>query len=208
MGIHAFGGGIGEVYYGWAPIKEVYYGSDLVWQKRETVVFEKGSSLSLSPVRDQLRDELKARGLDYKTVKSIPFNIDVSQVSELRYMFRDCAALEAIPPLNMSNVTLAEYMFAGCSSLVSVPPMDMRNCKDFKYMFKDCNSLTKVGDIQITSGDFLEMFQGCSSLTDGNARLIKHGSESIGGMDTFNMIRRSGMTREPFYNSKFEPISL
>ena len=70
-------------------------------------------------------------------------------------------------------------MFSYCSSLVSVPDMDTSQVTDMRFMF-----------------------HGCSSLTDGNVRLIgKHPN-----VNTFNMITNSGLTRMPFYDAAGNPI--
>ena len=47
-----------------------------------------------------------------------------------------------------------------------------------------------------------DMFRNCSSLTDGNVRLI--GKRT--GVNTVRMIQGSGLTREPFYDSSGQPI--
>ena len=73
----------------------------------------------------------------------------------------------------------AQYMFDGCSSLTSVPDMDTSNVTEMRYMFR-----------------------GCSSLTDGNVRLIGRHPD----VDTTGMITRSGLTREPFYDTNGNPI--
>ena len=58
----------------------------------------------------------------------------------------------------------------------------------------------EIDSSQVTN--MSNMFRGCSSLTDGNVRLIgKHP-----GVSTVRMIRDSGLTREPFYDSSGQPI--
>ena len=88
--------------------------------------------------------------------------------------------VEEIPfEIDTSQVTNMYGMFSRCSSLTTVPDMDTS---------------------QVTN--MYEMFYACSSLTDGNVRLIgKHPR-----VNTLRMIRNSGLTREPFYNSSGQPI--
>lgn len=70
-------------------------------------------------------------------------------------------------------------------------------------MFNGCAALTSVPDMhtsQVTN--VTGMFRGCSSLTDGNVRLIgRHPN-----VTTLYMILGSGMTREPFYDAAGNPI--
>ena len=70
-------------------------------------------------------------------------------------------------------------------------------------MFYACSSLTTVPDMdtsQVTN--MRQMFRNCSSLTDGNVRLI--GKRR--GVDTSLMIQNSGLTRKPFYDINGRPI--
>lgn len=127
----------------------------------------------------QFRQACTNYGTSYGTVVNLPFQLDTSAATNLRYMFTDCASLTTVPEMDTSNVTNMSRMFSGCSSLVHVPDVDTSDVTDTGYMFNNC-----------------------SSLTDGNARCI--GKKS--GVYTANMIRNSGLTREPFYNSSGQPI--
>ena len=169
--------------------------------------------------RDQFRAALTARGLDYTTVKTIPFDMDTSQATSLEVLFLFCFELTEVPELDTSNVTtmnnmfagcrsLTEvpemdtskvgdmsYMFSGCSSLTSVPEMDTSNVTDMTGMFSECSSLTYVPDMETSTVAHMSfMFSGCTALTDGNVRLFgKHPDVS-----TTDMIFGSGLTKEPF----------
>ena len=67
--------------------------------------------------RDSFRAALTSRGLDYKTVKTIPFLLDTSQVTYMSNIFAGCAALTSVPDMDTSNVTNMGYMFNGCAAL-------------------------------------------------------------------------------------------
>ena len=81
--------------------------------------------------------------------------------------------------------------------------IDTGESSNLDSMFRGCSSLTTVPDMDTSQAtDMSDMFRGCSSLTDGNVRLIgKHP-----GVSTVRMIRDSGLTREPFYDSSGQPI--
>ena len=92
----------------------------------------------------------------------------------------DYRTVEELPfEIDSSQVTNMSSMFDGCSSLTTVPDMNTHNVTNVSYMF-----------------------YGCSSLTDGNVRLI--GKRT--GVNTYDMITQSGLTREPFYDASGRPI--
>ena len=63
-------------------------------------------------------DHPRACGEDnYRTVTTLPFNLDTSQVTNMFCMFFDCSSLTQVPDLDTSQVTNMSYMFYGCSSL-------------------------------------------------------------------------------------------
>ena len=129
--------------------------------------------------RDWLRAKLTEYGEDYRTVEELPFEIDSSNVTSMRRMFRECLELTTAPAMDTSQVTDMYEMFYRCSKLTTVPDMHTS---------------------QVTSASY--MFQRCSSLTDGNVRLIGKNPK----VSTNLMILGSGLTREPFYDSSGQPI--
>ena len=148
--------------------------------------------------RNNFRAALAERGLDYKTIKTVPFLLDTSQVTNMNSMLNGCAALTSVPDMDTSNVTNMGYMFNGCAALTSVPDMDTSNVTNMYCMFFGCSSLTSVPDMDtsnVTSMGY--MFNGCAALTDGNVRCV--GKKS--GVSTSNMISNSGLTRLPFYDT-------
>ena len=81
--------------------------------------------------------------------------------------------------------------------------IDTGESSNLDSMFRGCSSLTTVPDMDTSQVTIMsDMFRGCSSLTDGNVRLI--GKRT--GVNTVRMIRDSGLTREPFYDSSGQPI--
>ena len=162
--MHIDGKKVTAMYWGGLKIREAWYEGKRVFSGKPVEVMppmpgEYGA-------RDWLRAKLTEYGEDYQTVEEIPFEIDSSNATNMRYMFRDCSSLTTVPPMDTSQVTSTAYMFDGCSSLVEVPPMDTSQVTFMGSMFEGCSSLTSVPPMdtsQVTSTGY--MFEGCSSLT-------------------------------------------
>ena len=116
--------------------------------------------------RDSFRAALTSRGLDYKTVKTIPFLLDTSQVTYMSNIFAGCAALTSVPDMDTSNVTNMYGMFSGCSSLTSVPDMNTSQVTSMSSMFSRCVALTSVPNMNTSNvSSMSSMFLGCTALT-------------------------------------------
>ena len=165
-----------QVYVGSTPVTAVYVGAEKIWPTTDVVQITLGTGRQ---ARDQLRATLSARGMDYRTVTEIPFDIELVGTGSTMNMFYDCAALTHAPVMDTSQVTNMGNMFFNCSLLTSVPDMDTAQ-------------VTNVGS----------MFFGCASLTDGNVRLIGRHPQ----VDTAFMIDGSGLTRLPFFDAAGNPI--
>ena len=177
MSMHIDGKKVTAMYWGGRKIREAWYEGQRVFSGRPVEVMP--PTPGADDARDWLRAKLTEYGEDYRTVEELPFEIDSSQATTMREMFWGCSALVTAPIMDTSNVTDMYGMFRVCSSLTTVPDMDTSQVTNMMYMF-----------------------QGCSSLTDGNVRLIgKHPR-----VNTTLMIGRSGLTREPFYDSSGQPI--
>ncbi len=210
------------VYVGSTPVREVYVGSKMVWSATVQIILGTGRE-----ARDQLRAALSDRGLDYRTVQEIPFDIelagsgsaqnmfqgcaalthapvmDTSQVTNMYFMFYACRSLTHVPDMDTRNVTRMENMFQNCEALTSIPAMDTSSVTNMTGMFYTCAALTHVPDLNTSNVTNMSyMFQNCSSLTDGNVLLIgRHPN-----VNTTDMILGSGLTRLPFYDTNGNPI--
>ena len=225
MSIHIDGKKITAMYWGGRKIREAWYEGQRVFSGKPVEVMP--PTPNWYDAQDWLRGRLTEYGESYQTVKEIPFEIDTGESSNLDSMFRGCSSLTTVPDMDTRNVTDVQSMFRDCSSLTTVPDMDTRNvtsmlsmfdgcsslttapvmdtsqATDMRSMFRGCSSLTTVPDMDTSQVTIMsDMFRGCSSLTDGNVHLIgKHP-----GVSTVRMIRDSGLTREPFYDSSGQPI--
>ena len=196
---------------GGQSVARVYRGDRLVWQAGLPVVqITEGTALNVAG-RDQFRQALVDYGATYQTVERLPFALDVSQVQYIRYLFQGCAALTEVLIFDTSHILSMEGLFSGCTSLTVAPALDTvsvgtvgtSTVANMNSMFLNCTSLTHVPDLNTANCQrFYDMFSGCTSLTDGNVRLIgKHPNA-----DTFRMILGSGLTREPFFDTNGNPI--
>ena len=225
MSMHIDGKKVTAMYWGGLKIREAWYEGQRVFSGKPVEVMP--PTVGSYSAMDWLRAKLAEYGEDYQTVEEIPFEIDSSQVTNMRNMFQNCYALTSVPAMDTRNVTNMEGMFRGCSSLTTVPDMDtskvtnmsgmFSNCHaltsvpdmdtsrvtNMGYMFRGCWSLTSVPDMDTSKVTFVGfMFNECSSLTDGGVRLIgKHPNVGTSGM-----IQNSGLTREPFYDTSGRPI--
>lgn len=161
------------------------------------------ASTSVYGARDWLRSTLSERGLDYRTVTEIPFAIDSSRVTGMTSMFQGCSKLEKAPVLDTRNVKNMSSMFQSCASLREAPALDTRSLEFAAEMFSDCKSLVKVPDMNTAKTiGLVGMFYNCAALKDGNVRLIGRNSGAI----TMDMIKGSGLTREPFFDKAGKPV--
>lgn len=115
--------------------------------------------------RDQLRNALADRGLDYATVEEIPFQIDASASTNLRSLFYGMANLKSIPSIDTSNATSIMGFAEGCASLTTVPTLNLASCTNISYAFSGCIALTalslyNMGNVTNT----YRSVRGCGSL--------------------------------------------
>ncbi len=108
------------------------------------------------------------------TTKSVTFapDFDTSNVTKMRYMFCNCAALTSIniSSFNTENVTDMNSMFSGCSSLTNLDlgNFNTANVTDMNRMFSECSSLTNLNLSSFNTEnvtDMSYMFRGCEALT-------------------------------------------
>ncbi len=88
--------------------------------------------------------------------------------SDVRVMFRDCAALQSIPPtLDFTNATNLNSLCFGCTSLATFPAISSSNVSDVGGAWRSCSSLTSFPLIDLSGvGNFGNAWDGCLSLAD------------------------------------------
>lgn len=124
---------------------QVYVGDGTRWLPADQVVAGTGSSTRIvwssvvkltgtTPYqsRDQLRSALAERGFDYRTITSIPFEMDISGATEVAELFADMAELETIPEIDVSRFDSTMGMFYRAKSLTSAPLVGLSSSVDFR----------------------------------------------------------------------------
>lgn len=116
-------------------------------------------------------------------------NWNVSNVTDMSYMFNGCYQLKSVGNLcnwNVSNVTTMEQMFANCCNLKSVGDLSKWNapkCTNAKFMFGGDKQVDKMRFTSLTLNNLFKngiveniscMFQKCYDL------------ESVGNLDDWN----------------------
>ena len=206
-----------SVYFGGSKAKELYFQGRKIreawYEGRKVYVTESSGKpvevipgdLSKYAVAGWLKDKLTEYGEDYATVTELPFDLDTRHASGLVQLFRGYVSLTSVPPMNTSNVTDMSGMFAQCQSLTSVPPMDTSNVTDMSGMFSVCQSLASLPDLDASKAtDTRNMFMWSHQLTDGSVCLIREDGTKPPSRD--DMIKYSGLTREPFFTPDGKPI--
>lgn len=122
-----------------------------------------------------------------KQLKSVDFTgCDLSEVTAIDNMFRDCAALTSVTiDSGLPAATTAQNMFNGCKALESVDiGDDLSKLTDAWAMFQNCAALTDVAPFKLSAvTDTSSMFQGCASLKEIDVSLYR----------TSNVINMSSM---------------
>jgi predicted ribosomally synthesized peptide with SipW-like signal peptide len=112
-------------------------------------------------------------------VKVDTANLDVSRVTDMYKMFRDCTSLTTIDvsKWDTSNVTRMGHMFRACFALewIDVSNWDTGKVEVFNSMFSDSSSNTsrmKINNLDFSGWDMSSatnisyMFYGCGKMTD------------------------------------------
>lgn len=101
------------------------------------------------------------------SLKTVP-SLNTSKVTTMQAMFQACFAMVKIPQFSTSLVTNMSAMFNSCQSLASVPLLDTSAVTNASNMFNACPVLMTLPAINlggVTSGNFTNTFNGCTSLS-------------------------------------------
>lgn len=101
--------------------------------------------------------------------------IDMSEVTDMRYMFSNCQSLESVDlsGMNTGSVTSMSHLFDNCNSLttVNLSGLNTANVTDMSYMFSRCSNLTDADLSGLNTekvGDMAYMFSNCNKLSSLN----------------------------------------
>ena len=107
---------IGEMQYNGVTIGEAMIDGQIVYRSLPVVTITSTNELGFES-RSQFRQACIDHGTTYQTVETLPFLLDTSQSTILRFMFDGCSSLTQVPDLDTSQATNLSYMFRDCSSL-------------------------------------------------------------------------------------------
>ncbi len=134
---------VGAVYYGSTPVKAVYKGGTLLWQKKPDnimVLTYSDGTVSNVEVSGELTMNIVRSGGNFRSLVSAVIPSSVTSLEE--YAFDSCSKLTNV--FIPDSVTAIEgFVFSGCSSLTNVVIPDSVT-KIEGLVFSGCDSLTGI----------------------------------------------------------------
>ena len=114
--------------------------------------------------------------------------IDMSGVTDARYMFASCHSITEAYISNCQSIVNMEGMFQYCYTLRSLPSISATACTTMKYMFRNCHALEESPFISSSPNvlDTSYMFYDCKNL----GRLVYFDTSKVTNMEyMFNSCR-------------------
>ena len=100
------------------------------------------------------------------SLTSFGSSIDLSHVTVLQAVWRQCTGLTSFPPLNLSSATNLISSWERCSNLTSFGLIDSSGAVNMSYAWLLCSGLTAFPAIDTSSvNNFNATWNGCSGLT-------------------------------------------
>ena len=151
----------------------------------------KGDTLDVSSLTNAFKcDDFSSLFQGYKNVKYIIGleDWDVSEVTNMKEMFRDCDNFNAdLSKWNVSSVKDMRYMFSDCKKFnCDLSKWDVSNVEDMAYMFWNCQTFNSdLSNWNVSSVKCMfAMFAGCENF---NSDLSNWNVSSVG--DITNMFQ-------------------
>ena len=87
---------------------------------------------------------------------------DVSNVTNMKYMFQNCDNISGISKWKVSNVKDMSYMFWGCKNIPDISEWDVSYVKDMSYMFSKCKNIPDISKWNVSNVTNMSyMFNEC-----------------------------------------------
>ena len=111
---------------------------------------------------------------------------NVSNVTDMHYMFSDCEELESVGDISkwdVSSVTNMSYMFCGCKklkSVVDISKWDVSNVTNMEFMFNSCNNFNQdlsgwnVSKVIYMGGMFYDCKSFNQDISKWNVSNVRH----------------------------------
>ena len=135
------------------------------------------------------------------SLTSFGSSIDLSHVTVLQAVWRQCTGLTSFPALNLSSATNFNSAWLGCTGLTSFPALNVSSGSTFQDTWNGCSGLTTFPLLDTSSAT---TFQGswinCSGLTSfpalntSNVTVFRSAWQNCSGLATFPSINTSSAT--------------
>ena len=103
----------------------------------------------------------------YKIIQIDFSKWNVSNVTNMKYMFRSCYNIYGISKWDVSNVKDMSFMFWGCKNIPDISKWDVSNVKDMSYMFSGSENIPDISKWDISNvKDMSYMFSYCKNIPD------------------------------------------
>ena len=112
-------------------------------------------------------------GMRLNNSRSIPSNLDISQITDMSFMFNN-SAFSNFPVLDTSHITDMRYTWRYCYSLTEISLLDLSSCVYFSSAFEYCDRLVTIRFTDATNSieDMGSTFSGCTSLSNDSLNNI------------------------------------
>ena len=122
---------------------------------------------------------------------------DTENVTNMSYMFYNCANLTTVPQLNTGKATNMNSMFYQCNKLTTIPLLNTSKVTNMRSMFYNCNSLTTIPLLNTSNvTSVYQMFYNCRSLTT----VPQFNTSNVTDMASL-FCNCSSLTTVPLYNT-------
>ena len=87
---------------------------------------------------------------------------DISNVTNMKYMFKHCYNIFGISKWNVSNVKNMSHMFSKCINIPDISEWDVSNVEDMSYMFSECKNIPDISNWDVSNvKDMSYIFSEC-----------------------------------------------
>jgi len=155
------------------PLSEYYTLNKNDLNNNNEISFQLNRIKSLTDISYMFHSDVGEPAIYLSEITEIK-DFDISNVTDMSYLFSNCTLLKTIPDISnwdTTNVVNISNLFYHCTNLTLIPDISKwktENIKNMSYMFYDCKELTSLPDISTLDTknvtDMRGIFCNCSSL--------------------------------------------
>lgn len=155
------------------------------------------------------RDTSSSSPIMNKLIKNVPSFSLTPEVTSLNNAFNNCPFLISVGTIyNISQVTDVSYMFSNCGSLETAPQLDISNATNLSNMFAYSSKLKNVPQYNFTKAtDLLNMFRYCNSLSDDSMNNILASCTTAINYTSTKTLKAIGFTNSSFPARRIQTLS-